>query len=98
VLATQILEALQKSKIEIVDNRLTMAPAGTMQLGVTIDGHDADLVKELKAILSNDGNLLNSSILGAPLRGGISTSVAFGMIEPRTPAAATITVGVKPIT
>lgn len=93
ILATEILEALEKSKINIEDNRLTMLPSGSVSFGVLIEGPDKSLVDKLKAVL---GGLTRTSTL-AVNRGGVSTSVSFGSTTFGTPAAATIIVGPKPI-
>jgi hypothetical protein len=96
ILATQIATELAKSKINILDNRLTMQPAGSVSFGVSVEGPDKELVQELKKILSMDGSLMAASSFSLPNR-GFSAQVSFGMITRSTPSAATITVGVKPI-
>jgi hypothetical protein len=94
VLANQIVDSLTKSKIRIEDNRLTMQPAGSILLGISIQGSDKALVDELKKIL---GDLANSSTIRAGGRDGVSFAVAFGRTSSGITPAATIAVGIKPI-
>jgi hypothetical protein len=96
ILASQIIDALSKSKIRIEDNRLTMQPAGSVSFGISVEGPDTLLVGELKKILSMDGNLMADSSIHLPNR-GFSAQVSFGTVSGGTPPGATITVGVKPI-
>lgn len=96
ILATQTIDALTKSKIRIEDNRLTLAPAGSVIFGVSVEGPDGALVAELKKILSMDGNLMAVSSITSPNR-GFSASVSFGVISGGVPPAAIIIVGAKPI-
>jgi hypothetical protein len=96
VLASQIMNALRRSKIQIEDNRLTMQPAGSVMFGVSVDGQDEPLVTELRNILSMDRNLTAAGSFVSTGRQGVSMSVGFGVIA-GPPSAATITVGVRPI-
>jgi hypothetical protein len=96
VLASQIMNVLRRSKIQIEDNRLTMQPAGSVMFGVSVDGQDEPLVTELRKILSMDGNLTSAGSFVSTGRQGVSMSVGFGVIA-GPPPAATITVSVKPI-
>jgi hypothetical protein len=93
LLATQILGALSKSGMTILDNRLTMMPAGSVLFGVSIDGKDKMLVEELKKILSEDSKLTAISSVTAPNRGGIG--VSFGVLTSSIPPDAIIVVGAK---
>jgi len=61
ILATQIADALAKSKVQILDNRLTIIPMGSVSFGVSVEGPDKTLVDDLKRILSLDGNLTETS-------------------------------------
>lgn len=97
ILATQIIDALTKSKILIEDNRLTMMPAGSVSFGVAVDGPDKELVTELKQVLSLDGNLTATSSFSSPSRAGFSAGVSFGQVRNATAPAAIITIGAKPI-
>lgn len=96
VLASQVMDALRRSKIQIEDNRPTMQPAGSVMFGVSVDGPNGSLVTELRKILSMEGKLTASGFFVSTGRQGVSMSVGFGVIE-GPPPAATITVGVKPI-
>jgi hypothetical protein len=98
ILATQILTALQKSKIEIEDDRLTVLPseAQSVAFGVSVEGTDEELVKDLKRILSLDGNLtVTSSLPSFP--SGVLASSQSGVIHRFPPPVATVIVGPKPI-
>jgi hypothetical protein len=93
VLATQILDALAKAKLSLLDNRFTAQASGSISLGVSIEGYDKELIVELHKILSMDGHLTALSSIGAPNKG----SVMFQFSPPPVPPAATIFVGPKPI-
>ena len=95
VLATQIVAGLKKSKLEIIDNRLTMQPAGSLMFGVQVEGTDQKLISELKRVLSLDGELTSTSSVSA--HSGFSATVAFGGVSRSRPAAAIIIVGAKPL-
>jgi hypothetical protein len=94
VLATQLVDALKKAHLTIVDNRLTMVPVGSVIFGVSVEGADADLVADLKKLLSLDGSLMAVSPIPTENRGSISMGA---VSTPRVTPAATITVGAKPI-
>ena len=96
VLASQIMNVLRRSKIQIEDKRLTMQPAGSVMFGVSVDGQDEPLVTELRKILSMDRNLTAAGSFVSTGRQGVSMSVGFGVIA-GPPPAAKITVGVRPI-
>ncbi|MHB8485505.1 MAG: hypothetical protein ACYDCM_07230 [Candidatus Acidiferrales bacterium] len=93
ILATQILDALQRSGLQIVDNRLTVQPSGSIIFGVSINGPNAALTENMQRILSKDNDLLT--------KGGIvirqSMGIAFIVTRPPSPPAAIILVGTKPI-
>jgi len=94
ILATQTIDALTKSKLHILDNRLTMMPAGSVLFGVSVDGPNASLVSDLRKALSMDGNLMAASTAPLPNR----ASISLGLItRPASPPAAIVTVGAKPI-
>ena len=95
VLATEIINALGP-KTPIRDNRLTMQTAGSVSFGVLVEGSDKELVSELKRILSLDGNLTKGAEVSPLVNRGFSATVQFGVVG-GNPAAATITVGLKPI-
>lgn len=99
ILASEILAALRKPNIQIVDNRLTILPsgAGSVTFGVSIEGTNTELVAELKRILAMDGHLTETSSIPFPDRGGISFGVRTGLITSGTPPVAIVTVGPKPI-
>ncbi|MFZ0737873.1 MAG: hypothetical protein WBL70_05355 [Candidatus Acidiferrales bacterium] len=97
ILATETIDALEKSGMRIEDNRLTMLPAGSVMFGVSVEGSDAALVAELRRILSLDGNLMAISSLAIPSRRGFSAKVSVGTITGNTPPSATIAIGAKPI-
>jgi hypothetical protein len=95
ILATQIIEAIRKSRIDVQDNRLTMMPAGSVTLGVSISGSSDALVGHLNKILADFTRDASSLAVN---RGGVSTAVSFGtMTFSGPPPAATIIVGPKPI-
>jgi len=95
ILATQILGALAKARMTILDNRLTMQPAGTISFGVSVTGDDKALVEELKKILAEDGNLTAASSIVAPDKAGMG--ISFGVSRSSTPPDAIILIGAKPI-
>lgn len=96
VFATQIGEALGKSKLQILDNRLTMVPTESIVTGVMIEGPNSALVEALKkALAANAGEL--SKDLPTALNRGITTSMRFGTMGIEHPPAATIIIGVKPV-
>ena len=97
ILASQITDVLAKSHLRIEDNRLTMQPAGSVLLGVSVEGPDKALVNELERILSLDGHLISQASRPMPNRGGVSFSVGFGVMTGAEPPNATITIGAKPI-
>jgi len=92
ILASQIVEALGKSHISIIDNRLTMQPAGSISFGVSVSGTNKELTDALKSILANF-----SSTSSLSTNRGFSASVSFGVMTPAVPPAAVIEVGPKPI-
>jgi hypothetical protein len=94
ILATQIVEALKKAHLDVADDRLTMQPAGSIFLGVSVEGTDKELVGKLKTVLSVDGNLMSGKVISSPERPLIG--VEFGKVQRGIPAA-TILVGAKPI-
>lgn len=96
ILATQIAEALRKSKILIEDNRATMHPSGSMSFGVVVEGPDRELVNALTKVLSKNGKLTASSSIKAD-HGGVSMTLGIGVMRFRTRPAAIVTVGPKPI-
>jgi len=96
VLATQVFDALSKSKIPIQDNRLTMQPAGSVSFGILVDGPDKALVEELKKVLSSAPDLIKGSGESPIANRGVTTQVLFGRVGGAR-LSATITVGVKPI-
>jgi len=96
VLATQIGNALGKSKIGILDNRLTMVPGDAIMTGISVSGSDKALVDVLKkALPSEEGKLTKD--LPTAINRGVSSNMSFSTVTLTTPPAATITVGVKPI-
>jgi hypothetical protein len=97
ILASQITDALAKSHLRIEDNRLTMQPAGSVLLGVTVEGQDEALVDELRRILFLDGHLISQASMSMPNRGGVSFTVGFGVMTGAEPPNATVTIGAKPI-
>jgi hypothetical protein len=71
-----------------------MVPVGSVIFGVSVEGADADLVADLKKLLSLDGSLMAVSPIPTENRGSISMGA---VSTPRVTPAATITVGAKPI-
>jgi outer membrane murein-binding lipoprotein Lpp len=93
ILASQIKDSLDQSRLAIVDNRLSNVPSGAVIFGVAVHGTNADLVGAIKSILSMDGHLATESLLPVQQRG----SLRFNVLVPATPPAVIIQVGAKPI-
>jgi cell division protein FtsL len=96
VLATQIAEALAKSKITILDNRLTIIPGGEVIAGIVVEGPDSALTDKLRHALSANGGALNTELPNA-IKRGFPANIQFGDITGGLSPAATVTVGVKPV-
>jgi hypothetical protein len=91
VLGGQIITSLRGANIGLDDNRMSEGALGAIAMGVRVIGGDKDLVDALLEALSNLGHLAASSEPLPP-----ATGMSLG--DDGTPVAATIFVGVKPLT
>jgi hypothetical protein len=97
VLSSQILDALTKTGIHIVDNRSTLAGSSDVFLGVFVQHGDQSLREKLEAILSENG-LTKSAVISRTINGKPPGLRMFMLNFDAPPDSVRIMVGLKPIT
>jgi hypothetical protein len=96
-LATEIMDALNKAGLQVVDNRMTLLPLTTTMFGASVGGSDTELVDRLRQILSEkDNDLLTQRFVS---RTGLpaGTVLSFGVVTAPPSTRAYVVIGPKPV-
>ncbi len=93
VLAKQVVSALNKANLQVVDATASISPVGGFALGIIVTGTNVQLASALRSALSLNGNLLVAPA-DTPMSGGMQ--MVYGVSGPSPDAE--ILIAVKPPT